>query len=1679
MDSDSLINFPSTFGTNQISESPQKKLRQGATSPTVVAVTRSQEEQIRESTLSSSVSCGTSIVCSSQMALPELTLTNDRTKVPSLVVETSPKVQLSGNSQVSDGNPTVGSDQAIYSESDGHEPPSEEEVVPNSLEEGDLDRGRPSGTDTDDDEEVVPNSQSYTVDSFQVGPANQVDYSMETVSEMWVSPDTSVRVDSSDQCDRADERGKQASPDQEEDTRTLDATQVYAPALVEGHTEAGGIHDAENGMEFSGEVGLEPTRRLDLSDIEVAPLPDNRRGFGHDAGAKVSTGSQEVLGAYVASPLQTFADEERELLTQHSRLALSVKTSESSQPKENSDLGNESSKDVEESRQSIEDVVSQITDDVSGKQHDETKIAVQTWRTSVLHDRSNLRQHDASQTTVRILTSTPPTSEYLKKSLGKHGLSDTVHVEPYYSELSHLRDLCSKKDGHHHNLSPADLPGPPSDVRFLRDAIEPHLLIDDRKNSESRPSDEVQLPGAILDGPAQYRYILAPTKDPPDPQTIFQQLQTFKERAVEGCSEPMIVEEGKGSSNSDFKEEEADEDDDWRPPSPKYNEGHLVLKGTNSRQSIDRAQFKSPDNKKSLDRLFGFKSPQGSDSAAPSSGALAASALEQGQSPVRLMQDDAMASNVHAWQQLTVMSVEVLSCQRGYQLPDPKYDPVCAIVYCVHEDYSEADVAVLSSGILLFPGSTTAAFKLGVASDVQVHVFQKEEALISAFIALTRDVDPDVLVGWEIQRSSLGYLFARCAVLSIDIEQQLSRILQPNTRCPQDAPGATAADNTSGDSTNLFVRNRNASAKDASAVYRKRKSSGIQLTGRITLNLWRLMRSELKLNPYTLENVALHVLGRRIPYFSNQTLSTWFRQSARAHQSGSRPLGAAHRDSGSGMWRCLQYYLIKVQLNIQIMDQLDFIGRTSELARVFGITFFNVLFRGSQYRVESMLLRLAKSQNYLLNHLSPKQVAAQPAMECMPLVMEPMSKVYTSPVVVLDFQSLYPSMIIGYNICYSTCLGKVPGPSQAESTGAARHQATSKQDRGVQRSREPGRGSDDSDSDADLSQESMVLDLSAPGQEPSEKVGTAARHSRSHRETALGGTAFNRSMWHIKELEEKGLIWISPNGVMFAKPQAKKGVLPRLLAEILETRVMVKRTMKMKHVKDNKALSRILNSRQFALKLIANVTYGYTSAGFSGRMPCAEIADSIVQTGRETLEAAIRMVEKEPKWGAKVVYGDTDSLFVLLEGKSKEQAFEIGKQIAERVTKSNPKPVRLQMEKVYLPCALVSKKRYVGYMFESPAQTEATFDAKGIETVRRDSCPIVQKVMEKSIRVLFETKDLSRVRSYLERQWTKILAGQVSLEKFVFSKEVKIGRYSANGVLPPAAVVASHAMTIDRRAEPLYNERIPYVVIDGPARARLVDLVVHPQAVLEAPAEKRVNANYYIIKQILPALKRIFDLVRDRSGGRVDIETWYSHMPRPKRKVNPLAGLPAHSWYFRVSRPTDEEDGTHKRPPSKQRTMDQFCRSKNCLVCGEQVAGEDPFCQACTADTSWFTFEMYSRLNDCGERYSRLVQECVRCIQKVGLGFSSCQAVSISPFLLAAGAATDSEAHQGSHRRQQEQQQQLQQVGSGVYKGGRPVVRDIECDSLDCPNLFARIRASDQLRLIQMQVHTMKSSMEL
>ena len=227
-------------------------------------------------------------------------------------------------------------------------------------------------------------------------------------------------------------------------------------------------------------------------------------------------------------------------------------------------------------------------------------------------------------------------------------------------------------------------------------------------------------------------------------------------------------------------------------------------------------------------------------------------------------------------------------------------------------------------------------------------------------------------------------------------------------------------------------------------------------------------------------------------------------------------------------------------------------------------------------------------------------------------------------------------------------------------------------------------------------------------------------------------------------------------------------------------------------------LYRVLDARQLAIKLLANVTYGYTAAGYSGRMPMAELADAVVQCGRSTLEWTKKIIEDGLSsdqckilstsamnyrgWSkARVVYGDTDSVFIHLPGRTKEEAFRIGKEVAKFISDQSPAGVILKLEKVYIGSVMVTKKRYVGNSFESVDQKIPHFDAKGIECIRRDQCLATAKLQEKALRLLFKSRgDLSLIKSYLCKEWYKIECGvnRISLQDFVFNKAVKLGMHT-------------------------------------------------------------------------------------------------------------------------------------------------------------------------------------------------------------------------------------------------------------------------------------------------------------
>jgi len=195
---------------------------------------------------------------------------------------------------------------------------------------------------------------------------------------------------------------------------------------------------------------------------------------------------------------------------------------------------------------------------------------------------------------------------------------------------------------------------------------------------------------------------------------------------------------------------------------------------------------------------------------------------------------------------------------------------------------------------------------------------------------------------------------------------------------------------------------------------------------------------------------------------------------------------------------------------------------------------------------------------------------------------------------VLDFASLYPSVIIAHNLCYSTCLGRVQDYNDPSDDEESSYRGAPMQDAAKQ-------------SDASIS---------------------PLISNKGHLQKQLGPYIFSPPPGALSSLVEQGQVVMSPNGALFAAPGGRAGVLPRMLHGILQTREMIKKSMKAGKGEMSAARLRLLDARQFALKMVANVTYGYTSASFSGRMPCVELADAIVDTGKRTLEASMRLAEQ-------------------------------------------------------------------------------------------------------------------------------------------------------------------------------------------------------------------------------------------------------------------------------------------------------------------------------------------------------------------------------------------------------------------------------------------------------------------
>jgi len=300
-------------------------------------------------------------------------------------------------------------------------------------------------------------------------------------------------------------------------------------------------------------------------------------------------------------------------------------------------------------------------------------------------------------------------------------------------------------------------------------------------------------------------------------------------------------------------------------------------------------------------------------------------------------------------------------------------------------------------------------------------------------------------------------------------------------------------------------------------------------------------------------------------------------------------------------------------------------------------------------------------------------------------------------------------------------------------------------------------------------------------------------------------------------------------------------ILPGLIEELWAKRDMAK-------AQNNSALSQ-------AIKIIMNSLYGVLGSS-NCRFHNHQLASSITRRGHEIIISSQQVIEKQ---GWEVIYGDTDSLFVLLdENDSSDAAAKVGVQLQaelnrywqERLKSEYQLPSHLEVEFETLYTRFVmptvrgaqgggqsggqggsslenigSKKRYAGQIINSSGKPELVF--KGLEAVRTDWTPLARHFQRELYTRVFNDKP---VEELIRATTNQLIAGELD-DKLVYRKRLrrKLSDYQRN--VPP------HVQAARKSANP--QRWINYVLtVQGPE-----------------PSEERVSDfdyQHYVDKQLAP-----------------------------------------------------------------------------------------------------------------------------------------------------------------------------------------------------------------------------------
>ena len=342
-------------------------------------------------------------------------------------------------------------------------------------------------------------------------------------------------------------------------------------------------------------------------------------------------------------------------------------------------------------------------------------------------------------------------------------------------------------------------------------------------------------------------------------------------------------------------------------------------------------------------------------------------------------------------------------------------------------------------------------------------------------------------------------------------------------------------------------------------------------------------------------------------------------------------------------------------------------------------------------------------------------------------------------------------------------------------------------------------------------------------------------------------------------------------------PNNEKSIMPSILEELLRARKATKKLMK---TEKDPFMENILDKRQLGYKVTANSLYGQCGARTSTFYE-KDVAASTTATGRQMIMYAKGMVEEiygnrecETKDHGKVlskaeyVYGDTDSVFFTFNledpvtnepirgKKALEITIELAQEVAETCNLWLKPPMGLEYEKTLMPFVLLSKKRYVGMLYEFNAN-KGKLKYMGLSLKRRDSCDYLKDTYGEILNILMKENDVEKSITFLNSCLDDLINGKVSMDKLAITRALRSDYKNPSQIAH--RVLADRIGERDPGNKPKPGDRIKYVFIDtNSPKSLLGERIETPEYISEN--KLKLDYNYYITNQLMKPLQQLYGL---------------------------------------------------------------------------------------------------------------------------------------------------------------------------------------------------------------------------